>query len=87
MNKNKVTLYMYMKNIWMDSSKNKRINVTLRLSNDLGRTWTKEYVLHYGPSAYSDITKLRNGNIGCLFEAGIKSPYEGIAYKEVDIRD
>ena len=69
------------------ASKNKRINVTLRLSNDLGRTWTKEYVLHYGPSAYSDITKLRNGNIGCLFEAGIKSPYEGIAYKEVDIRD
>ena len=61
--------------------------MTLRLSNDLGRTWTREFLLHKGPSAYSDITKLRNGNIGCLFEAGNNSPYEGIVYREVDVRD
>ena len=69
------------------ADKNKRLNMTLRLSSDLGRTWTKEFLLHEGPSAYSDITKLRNGNIGCLFEAGKNSPYEGIVYREVDVRD
>ncbi len=68
------------------ADKNKRLNMTLRLSNDLGRTWTREFLLHEGPSAYSDITKLRNGNIGCLFEAGKNSPYEGIVYREVDVR-
>jgi len=69
------------------ADKNKRLNMTLRLSSDLGRTWTREFLLHEGPSAYSDITKLRNGNIGCLFEAGKNSPYEGIVYREVDVRD
>ena len=69
------------------ADKNKRLNMTLRLSNDLGRTWTREFLLHEGPSAYSDITKLRNGNVGCLFEAGKNSPYEGIVYREVDVRD
>ena len=69
------------------ADKNKRLNMTLRLSNDLGRTWTREFLLHKGPSAYSDITKLRNGNIGCLFEGGKNSPYEGIVYREVDVRD
>ena len=69
------------------ADKNKRLNMTLRLSNDLGRTWKAEFLLHEGPSAYSDITKLRNGNIGCLFEAGKNSPYEGIVYREVDVRD
>ena len=68
------------------ADKNKRLNMTLRLSNDLGRTWKAEFLLHEGPSAYSDITKLRNGNIGCLFEAGKNSPYEGIVYREVDVR-
>ena len=69
------------------ADKNKRLNMTLRLSNDLGRTWKAEFILHEGPSAYSDITKLRNGNVGCLFEAGKNSPYEGIVYREVDVRD
>ena len=69
------------------ADKNKRLNMTLRLSSDLGRTWTREFLLHEGPSAYSDITKLRNGNIGCLFEAGKNIPYEGIVYREVDVRD
>ena len=69
------------------ADKNKRLNMTLRLSNDLGRTWKGKFLLHEGPSAYSDITKLRNGNVGCLFEAGKNSPYEGIVYREVDVRD
>ncbi|MAR64456.1 MAG: glycosyl hydrolase, partial [Flammeovirgaceae bacterium] len=41
--------------------------------------------IHEGPSAYSDLTKLPNGNLGCLYEAGEESPYEGVAFSEVDI--
>ena len=69
------------------SDKKKRINMTLKLSSDFGRTWNSQFVLHKGPSAYSDLTSLNGGGIGCLFEAGINSPYEGIVYKEVKIDD
>ncbi len=67
------------------SDKNKRINMTLRLSNDLGSSWEDFIIIHEGPSAYSDLTKLPNGNLGCLYEAGEESPYEGVAFSEVDI--
>ena len=69
------------------SDRKKRINMTLKLSSDYGRTWDSQFVLHAGPSAYSDLTRLNGGGIGCLFEAGINSPYEGILFKEVKIDD
>ena len=59
--------------------------MTLRLSNDLGSSWEDFTIIHEGPSAYSDLTKLPNGNLGCLYEAGEESPYEGVAFSEVDI--
>jgi sialidase-1 len=61
----------------------KRENMTLRSSADNGATWTKSKVLYAGPSAYSDLTQLPNGNIGCLYEAGSVNPYQGIVYQEV----
>jgi sialidase-1 len=64
-----------------------RQNMTLRLSADEGLTWTKSMVLFGGPSAYSDLTRLPNGNIGCLYEAGYLNPYQGIIYKEVSLSE
>jgi sialidase-1 len=61
----------------------KRQNLTLRTSLDEGTSWTDSQVLQAGPSAYSDLTQLSNGNLGCLFEAGSSSPYEGIVFREV----
>ena len=69
------------------SDKKERINMTLKLSSDYGRTWNSKLVLHSGPSAYSDLTRLNGDGIGCLFEAGVSSPYEGIVFKEVKIDD
>jgi sialidase-1 len=69
------------------ADKDKRQNMTIRLSKDDGRTWTLSEVLYPGPSAYSDLTKLKNGDIGCLYEAGLKSPYEGIVFEVVAISD
>jgi sialidase-1 len=63
--------------------RDKRVNMTLRVSEDEGLNWKDSLVLHEGPAAYSDLTLLTNGNLGCLYEAGTKSPYEGIVFREI----
>ncbi|MBE0654806.1 MAG: exo-alpha-sialidase [Bacteroidales bacterium] len=60
-----------------------RKNMTIRVSEDDGSTWSGKKVLFAGPSAYSDMTVLPNGNIGCLYEAGLEHPYQGIVFQEV----
>jgi sialidase-1 len=68
------------------ADKNLRRNMTLRLSYDEGKTWPVSKVLHTGPSAYSDLTILKGGDIGCLCEVGIKSPYEGIIFQNISLK-
>jgi sialidase-1 len=46
----------------------KRENGTIHLSRDDGRTWPVKKVLFPGSFAYSVLTQLPNGEIGCLFE-------------------
>jgi sialidase-1 len=46
----------------------KRENGTIHLSYDDGRTWPVKKVLFPGSFAYSVLTQLPNGDIGCLFE-------------------
>jgi len=65
------------------ASQKARINMTVRLSYDLGKTWAKKLVLHEGPSAYSNLVTLPNGNLACLYEAGKAKPYEGIVFREI----
>jgi sialidase-1 len=69
------------------ASENKRENITIRISTDNGHSWSGSKVLHQGPSAYSDMTEQQDGKIGCLFEAGVKSAYEGIVYKSISVND
>lgn len=45
-----------------------RVNMTVRLSYDEGKTWTEGKTIYEGPSAYSDLTILKNGDIGLFFE-------------------
>jgi len=47
-----------------------RLNLTILVSYDEGKTWTRKTVLHRGPSIYSDLIKLNKDKIGALFEAG-----------------
>lgn len=58
----------------------KRVNMTVRLSEDGGRSWVAQRVLHEGPSAYSSLAELRDGAIACLYERGDKGPYETITF-------
>ncbi len=57
-----------------------RVNMTVRASFDDGATWPSSYVLHAGPSAYSDLAVLSDGQAACLYEAGRDSPYESIVF-------
>lgn len=53
-----------------------RINLTVRASDDEGKTWRLSRPLHSGPSAYSSLARLEDGTILCLYECGVKGAYE-----------
>ena len=57
-----------------------RVNLTVRASEDEGRSWPVARLLHKGPSAYSCLCALPGGDIGCLFEGGEKMCYEQIIF-------
>jgi sialidase-1 len=67
------------------ASATKRENLTVRVSFDSGQTWPRQRTLHPGPSAYSDLVVLGNGQLGCLYESGQWSPYETIAFERLEI--
>jgi sialidase-1 len=58
----------------------KREKLTVRLSRDEGKTWAHSKLLHAGPAAYSCLTVLPSGEIGCLYERGDKDAYETITW-------
>lgn len=45
-----------------------RKNMTVRISYDEGKTWSKGKTIYTGGSAYSSMTILKNGDIGLFFE-------------------
>jgi sialidase-1 len=69
------------------ASTGKRHNMTIRASYDEGQTWPVIRTLYAGPSAYSCMTILPKGIIGCLYEAGAKSSYETIVFQKVMAKD
>ena len=56
----------------------KRKELTIRLSRDEGKTWPVGKVLWPGPAAYSCLAVAPDGAILCLYERGVKGPYEKI---------
>jgi len=65
----------------------KRENMTLKISYDEAVTWSDSILLHKGPAAYSDMTIIKKRVVGCLYEAGDKSPYESILFRSVSLKD
>jgi sialidase-1 len=61
--------------------------MTVRISKDNGKTWPQKKLLYEGPSAYSNLAVLQNGNLVCLYEAGMEKPYEGIVFEEIKMDD
>lgn len=50
------------------NSKDGRVNMTVKISYDEGKTWSQGKTVYAGPSAYSSLTVLENGDIGLFFE-------------------
>ena len=69
--------------LFLNPASAKRINMTIRASFDEGQTWPVIRTLYAGPSAYSSMALLHNVNIGCLYEAGTKNPYETIIFEKL----
>lgn len=65
--------------LFSNPASTKREKLTLRLSTDEGQTWKHSRELFAGPSAYSCLAVLPNGDVGCLYERGTKSAYDEIA--------
>ncbi len=62
------------------ASKTARVDLTVRLSYDSGKTWPVSRLLNPGRSAYSNLAILPDGTIGCLYERGKSIPYETITF-------
>lgn len=56
----------------------RRVRMTVRLSDDDGRSWPAQRLIHAGPAAYSSLARLPDNSVGLLFEAGDEGPYEAI---------
>lgn len=69
------------------ASADARENMTLRISYDDGRSWDYAHVLYPGASAYSDVVRLPDDFIGCLYEAGRIHPYEGIVFERIHLSE
>ncbi len=66
--------------LFSNPASTERKNMTIRMSTDECKTWSIAKTLWAGPSAYSDLAVLQDGTIGCLFERGVKEPYETITF-------
>ncbi|NND33270.1 MAG: exo-alpha-sialidase [Saprospiraceae bacterium] len=63
----------------------KRQKMTIKVSFDNGQTWPVKKLIYSGPSAYSCLTALADGNIGILYENGEKDPYDKISFVSLDL--
>ena len=60
-----------------------RTNLTVRISYDEGKNWSKGKTIYKGPSAYSSLTVLKNGDIGVFFE---KDEYTKNVYAQFSLK-
>lgn len=67
------------------ASASDRVNLTVRVSEDGGTSWSSGHTLHAGPSAYSCLTRLPDGDVGCLYECGEETPYEALRFARFDL--
>ena len=67
------------------SSFQNRVNMTVRVSYDDGRTWPVAKTVHPGPCAYCCLVSLPDGTVGLLYENGDNHRYERISFARFDL--
>jgi sialidase-1 len=63
-----------------------RTHLTLRASDDQGKSWATTRILSTGPSAYSSLVQVDEDTVACLYENGTRSPYETITLALIPLR-
>lgn len=66
---------------------NDRVNLTLRTSQDAGRTWQNAKTLSGLPAAYSDLVQIDEHTIGVLYETGDFSAYSRLEFQRVPLSE
>ena len=64
--------------LFSNPASTKREKMTVRISLDEGRTWPHAKELHSGPSGYSCLAVLPDGQIACLYERGTRNYHQEI---------
>ena len=59
-----------------------RDHLTVRISFDEGATWPIAHEVHASSSAYSCLTRLRDGSVGLLYE---RNDYGEITFTRIDL--
>ena len=70
--------------VFSGPTQGRRADGRLFLSHDGGDTWEPGATLQPGPFAYSCLTELKGGALGCLFETGEAGCYERIDFARFD---
>ena len=61
--------------------------MTIKMSEDNGKSWEKEYQVYAGPSGYSDLVMIDKTKIAILYEGGVKRYTSGLAFEVIDLKD
>ncbi len=64
-----------------------RTHMTIRYSLDDCHSWAASKLINAGPSGYSCLVKLKNKQVGLLFEKGTKGSAEMISFVKMDMKD
>ncbi len=64
--------------LFSNPASRKREKLTVRQSEDQGKTWSVHRCLHEGPAGYSCLAQLPSGELFCLYERGGKAYTESI---------
>ena len=66
--------------IWTGPKGPDRQNLVARISYDEGQTWPVQRMISAGPSAYSDLTILKDRSVGVLWERGVAHGYQFVTF-------
>lgn len=64
-----------------------RTHMTIKVSSNDCVDWQSSKLINEQPSAYSCLVRLPNGDIGLLYETGIKNAYETIVFSRLKLKD
>jgi sialidase-1 len=66
--------------LWVGPAGPGRRRLVARISHDEGQTWSGDKVIYGGLAAYSDLSILRDGSAGVLWERGVSRGYQFITF-------